>query len=372
MSGEEQAREARREWAERVLMSALAKAGWTAERQPEADLLVEGDGYRYVVELKTAPEGRADRIVPLWSQACLQAARRAAGERALAVVAAPRIPESAADRLLAFAAEYAPGVGVGVLDSRGLRRFRGEGLAGLDADPSPDESPRLQPARSGDLFSDLNQWLLKVLLAPELPDDLLSAPRERYRNASALARAARVSTMSAYRFAQAFTDAGHLETSGRTMRLVRRKRLFSRWRAAAARPGKEIPIRLLVGANAERAAARLAAGPGACLGLFAAADRLGHGFVNGLPPYVYVRDLAAAAGDTLVPAQPYEPPDLFIREPRAAESVFRGAVQRDGLDVSDILQVWLDVASHPSRGREQADLIRQSVLEPLVSAEGGR
>jgi hypothetical protein len=30
---------------------------------------------------------------------------------------------------------------------------------------------------------------------------------------------------------------------------------------------------------------------------------------------------------------------------------------------SDALQVWLDVASHPARGREQADLIRKRVLQ---------
>jgi hypothetical protein len=32
--------------------------------------------------------------------------------------------------------------------------------------------------------------------------------------------------------------------------------------------------------------------------------------------------------------------------------VFRGAVTKNGVPVSDILQVWLDVSQHPSRGRE--------------------
>jgi len=30
--------------------------------------------------------------------------------------------------------------------------------------------------------------------------------------------------------------------------------------------------------------------------------------------------------------------------------------------VSDILQVWLDVSQHPSRGKEQADLIWRKIL----------
>jgi len=131
-------------------------------------------------------------------------------------------------------------------------------------------------------------------------------------------------------------------------------------------------MRLLVGTNAERAAAGLAAGSSASLGLFAAADALDLGFVSGVPPYVYVRDLAAARSDNLVPAEPHRAPDLFVREPRAAESVFRGAVERNGIHVSDVLQVWMDVANHPLRGREQAELIRKRVLEPLFNEEINR
>jgi hypothetical protein len=355
------------------LTAALRQAGWTVEPRrdepgalPEADLIVERRGYRYVVEVKTASEGRSDRILPLWSQACLQVSRLAGGERAMAVVVAPRVPESAAESLLEFAAEYAPHIGAGILDYRGLRRFRGEGLEGLDADPVSDGSPRVSTVRTADLFSDLNQWLLKVLLAPELPEDLLSAPRERYRNASELANAARVSAMSGYRFVQAFKSEGFLETHGRTLRLVRRKGLLAKWRAAAGRPGKEMPMRLLVGTDAYGVAARLAADSSACLGLFAAADALRLGFVSGVPPYVYVRDLGTATRDNLVAAAAHEPPALFVREPKPAESVFRGAVERDGIYVSDALQVWLDVASHPLRGKEQANLIREQVLEPLL------
>jgi hypothetical protein len=42
-------------------------------------------------------------------------------------------------------------------------------------------------------------------------------------------------------------------------------------------------------------------------------------------------------------------------------------VRVDGAAASDVLQVWLDVAAHPSRGAEQADLIRRRVLEPIVN-----
>lgn len=372
----------RHQWALREVEAALRRAGWTTPAEGDsprgdhgADLVIERGGQRYVVELKVAPEGRGDRLLPLWSQACLQASRWARDERPLAVVAAPRIAPQVAESLLEFAAEYAPDAGAGILDFHGLRRFRGEGLDGLDADPPPDASARIaSSAPAADLFSDLNQWLLKVLLAPEMPEELLSAPRERYRNASQLASAARVSAVTGYRFVGTLKDEGYLDTSGRTLRLVRRKSLFTRWRAASARRVKEAPMRLLAGGNADRAAARLAESPDVCLALFAAADALQVGFVSGVPPYVYVRGLGArdlARSQNLAPAERHERPDLFVREARAAESVFRGMVERDGIHVCDVLQVWLDVASHPSRGREQADLIRARVLEPLMNGKGG-
>jgi hypothetical protein len=36
--------------------------------------------------------------------------------------------------------------------------------------------------------------------------------------------------------------------------------------------------------------------------------------------------------------------------------------------VSDILQIWLDVAQHPSRGREQADVIWRKTLAPAFES----
>ena len=52
---------------------------------------------------------------------------------------------------------------------------------------------------------------------------------------------------------------------------------------------------------------------------------------------------------------PGQAPDVYVRIPDSPEAVFRAAVERDGVPVSDVLQVWLDVANHPSRGKAQAD-----------------
>jgi hypothetical protein len=367
---------AREQRFEDLLEQALASAGWTVERaagkpkQADFRFRESAESAWYAVEFKAAAEGRSDRLIPLWAQACLQASHRRGAGRPLAVVAAPKISPKAADAVLEFASTYAPAMAAGVIDFAGLRRFRGEGLETLNADPDEVRaSGRVPVASHADLFSDLNQWLLKVLLAPELPEDLLTAPRGRYRNASELATAARVSPSVAYRFTRQLVREGYIDESRRYLRLVRRQPLFERWLHSGSRPAWELPVRVLTG-DPRKAAARLAQGGDGCLGLFAAADALHLGFVHGVPPHVYLqRDPfgGGAARQNIVPAERHEAPTLILRERPAGSSVFRGMVERDGAWVSDAIQIWLDVSLHPSRGSEQAEVIRRRVLEPLIS-----
>jgi hypothetical protein len=86
---------------------------------------------------------------------------------------------------------------------------------------------------------------------------------------------------------------------------------------------------------------------------------------------VYLERPDAAAFDAmgLVPASPNLPTDVVVRIPQWPRSVFRGAVKRDGVPVSDILQVWLDVSEHPARGAEQADEIWSRVLQRALDPE---
>jgi hypothetical protein len=290
----------------------------------------------------------------------------------LAVVAAPEIAPKVAQQILNFAQEYAPDAAAGVMDFAGLRMFRGPHLESLNAQaPVPraieSHAPKEQPHL---LFSDLNQWMLKLLLAPEVPDALLSAPRGRYGNASQLARAANVSVMSAFRFVQQLQREGYLHESGAHFRLARRDNLFRRWQASGLRRVNEAPMRFLLrGSDPHAALLRMLDSGRACLALFAAADALGFGFVQGVPPHVYVRRLSPSslsAWKNLVPVAPGEAPDVIVRQAPFPESIFRGMVRPRGVACSDVLQVWLDVFEHPARGQEQADLIRQRVLSPVI------
>ncbi|UCG87614.1 MAG: hypothetical protein JSW71_03440 [Gemmatimonadota bacterium] len=106
-----------------------------------------------------------------------------------------------------------------------------------------------------------------------------------------------------------------------------------------------------------------------CLGLFAAADALNLGFVHGVPPHVYVRRLDPASlpkWKNVAAADPHEPPDFILRQAPAPQSVFRAAVKVDGKLVSDVIQAWLDVSANPSRGEEQAELIRDRGLDKII------
>lgn len=372
-----------------MLTELFRRSGWKAKREPSigdkvADLLISRGNLRYIVELKVSSEGRRDRLVPLLSQAILQARAfaQASPEPAapLAVVAAPVISPSAANGLMNFLAEVAPDVAAGVIDREGLQLFVGPGLEKLNAHtPSRARRQHHAPPESAYLFSDLSQWMLKVLLAPLLSEKFLNAPRGSYRNASELAAAAEVSVMSAFRFVRQLRQEEFLDEDNEFLRLVRKEELMRRWQATQLRSAPELPLRWIVPVKNERRlpaalhayhlhpGAKRQPAPRACLGLFAAAESLGCGFVHGVPPYFYLENLdrGVLTRMGLSPEGAERKSDVYVRVPVFRESVFRAAVVRDGVPVADLLQVWLDVSSHPARGEEQAEEIRRCVLAPI-------
>jgi len=374
---------------ERILAEVLRKAGWRVHRHPaigdmRADIIAESDGRKYVVEVKASSEGRSDRLIPLLSQAILQA--RAIAQRfpepavPVAVVAAKRIPVSVAEHLKDFAQRYAPEVGVGVIDADGFRSFVGHGLEGFNAKP-PRGVPRdiASQQRLPDLFSDLNQWMLKVILGQRLPEPLISVPREQIRNASQLAQAANVSVMSASRLVNQLADRGFLDKSEEQLQIVRVEELLDLWVSANRQAANEIPARWiikrgphhLVAALRQYTSRQMHNQPRCCLGLFAAADALGFGFVHGVPSHIYLERLTLDSLNRLGLTVDHSSrsADLYIRIPINRETIFRPSVKREGLPASDVLQVWIDVSTHPARGREQAREIQRRVLKPLFGKQ---
>jgi hypothetical protein len=372
-------------------------AGWKVRRPreslgPRADLLVQRGPHAYVAKIKSASESRPDRLIPLLAQAVLQAQavvrNRPESGAPLAVVGTDRVSEKLVRETEQFARDYAPDAGVGLVTFDGSRWFRGPGLDALSVERGRAASPARArvPALASHLFSDLNQWMLKVLLAPGISPDLLSAPRGEYRNASQLAAAAKVTVMSAFRFVRQLGAEGFLDASASTLKLVRLEELLRRWQAANLRSPREVAMRWVLRGDPNRQLrdalrarnAELGIAPArsprgstmrrACLGVFAAADALGLGFVHGVAPHLYIEELAPSVLKSmgLSMEDVSASPDIYVRVPASRESVFRGAVSREGVPVSDVVQVWLDASAHPARGKEQSELIYRRVMRPLL------
>lgn len=365
---------------ESLVEGIFRKNAWKVRRHPSsqdtcADFVIERGKKKYVVEMKSAAEGRRDRLIPLLSQAILEAqglARQSDNASPLAIVGAKRVPVSVADHIRQFAERYAPGVAVGVIDLEGLRFFVGPELEGLNARPS--KKAVLSSSPRPDLFSDLNQWMLKILLGQNLPQELIAVPRGLIRNASQLAIVANVSVMSASRFVHQLADEGFLDDSGENLRIARADELLERWVAANRKMARDVSAHWILKKDQKQFFADVAEYAAKsnrqrlCVGLFSAADALGLGFVHGISPHIYLEslnpDVLQKLGLSVLKDSGYRA-DVLIRIPAYREAVFRAAVIRDGLPVSDVLQIWLDASIHPARGIEQASEIRRRVLKPL-------
>ena len=382
-------------WYEDQIAQLLRASDWEIISRPKvpagADLLIRSGNLQYVVEVKRAAESRRDRIVPLLAEAILQAqayAHKIPGARPLAIIASPQLSQSVVDQALAFQREYAQDVGVGFLDESGFRVFRAEGLELLNSSPQEIErkNSALGDPKSYPLFSDLGQWMLKVLLAQHLDPRFLHAPRLRIHNASELALVADVSQVSASRLVRQLEAEGFLNQQRDQLELVRVPDLLDEWQAAGRRGYKEVPCRWLIpgrgkkefeGALRAYRASLLSQDsseisghrnfPRICLGLFAAAEALGLGFVHGVPPLLYVERIVPQLIEQLgISKERAEQADLYLRIPEYKESVFRAALDINGVPASDAVQIWLDVSNHPARGKEQADRLRELVLGQLL------
>lgn len=391
--------EAKRQWSNSdrfmVLIGRVLKENdWSVEIEPrlgdaQPDFLLAKDGVRYVVEFKSSSDGKRARLLPLLSMAILQSQAESKSQpqlKPLAVIMAPRVEDSVAEQLRSFALAHAPDVAIGVIDFEGLRKFWGQGLENLNSEHPYEMREKVGRSEesAAHLFSDLNQWLLKVLIGQKLPPALIHVPRGEFRNASHLANAAGVSVMSAFRFLRQLEIEGFLNSSGYIVQIGNLEKLFQRWQAAIMmRPQKEISYRRIIrGASDEQLMNSIRAyidiNPSSdnrddrpevrmCVGEFLAASLLGFGHVSGVPPLIYSERIASDLPKKLGLAriEDSRPIDVFIRIPAFKESVFRAAVMRNGVPVSDIIQVWLECSINPARGEEQAMLIRSRVLNPL-------
>lgn len=372
---------------QRDLKQLFVASGWCVQEalhhdDGRFDLLAEKDGVRYAIEIKFAREARRELLEGQLASAILRArfAAHVLNARPLAIVCAPSISDSVLRQLDEFAARFGEKASWGALDASGLVLMHGDGLESLRRERRNDRKPSSVPHRH-DPFSDRGQWMAKVVLSHRLPPELrLYAPLDRARidkpivNAMELARVAVVSVAHASRFVASMREDRFL-VGGSVLRLIREGELLERWRSVLKRRPAEIRARWLFSPkdsskHLDEVLRKHPEKPGerACLGLFAACDRLGFRFVSGVAPHVYLEKISAKAlqrfGFRL--AEPGESADAFVREPHFPESVFRGSTKREGVPVADVLQCWLDVADDPARGEEMAAHLFDRVIRPSL------
>jgi hypothetical protein len=360
-----------------LLAQRCRQAGWSVRRPPRrsrGDLLIEQAGIRYLIALRTVSGTGSEPLVAGWARAAWEAAARArdAGAAPFAVVLGVHgMSEAAARKVLDFAAVFAPEVAAGVVGPDGFIRVRGNGLSGLDAPGERAGKHRIGRTANRRLFSDVNQWILKVLLAADLPPALIAAPRGEFRLAAQLAAAAGVSAMSVSRLLATLRAEHFIDESGSTLRLVRRAELLDRWQSATAlEPRPELAFCWSLRGRHVAAMPALLAQIDGILAHHAAADALGYRFVSGVPAYVYVDDLARYRVEGLPgmrTPRPGEPADLIVAVPGARKSVRQGAVETTAGRATDVLQTWLDVRGNPARGVEQAAILARGPLAQLLA-----
>lgn len=349
----------------------LKRAGW--QKKPDG---WSSNTRRYRLVHEAAP-GSWDRAVsPFLAKAILEARAGAGAGEPLAVLSVKRATPLTDERLTRFVREVAPDQSWILVDADG-RVFphvsSAPELARLAAEQPAPRPPLKAPARQPSLFTDLNQWMLKVLLAQQLPEKLITAPRGRpLRNASVLAEAANVSVAVAARFVRALDAASQLDTRFGDLRIAQPLELLQQWRDRGGQSARHevaaVSVRgpLNLASFASEGARVRGERPPIVFGLHTACAELGYGHVTGAVPVVWTPsiDLNRLESLGLVAHTEGQRIDVVLRVPRFPESLYRGVVQPNAAPVTDIIQCWLDTSHHRVRGEEQADYLWRRVFKP--------
>lgn len=339
----------------------LKSAGWKSSgsewRSP--------GGRRYQAAVVRAAQTWDRQQQALLSQAILEArAASREGERPLAVVVTKRATPLQDARLTTFARRVAPSEAWILCDGEG------QFFPHLPDEPTLKAAvaPTLRPAenRATNLFSDTNQWLIKVMLAPSLPAHLLKGPRDAARNASDLARLSGISMSGVSRFLRALDEEGHLDRGSGALRISQPLELLTAWSQRTRAAVND--VRVLAVRRSPITIDLKNLGPTFARGLFDACAALGFEHVKGVPSLIYVGALNQHVFDELgvVPAEPGGGFDFALRTPDFPRSVFLGAVSVDGEPTTDIIQCWLDASHYRIRGAEQADYLWRKALVPAL------
>ncbi len=370
---------------EQLLKEALPRLGKghrrNVPRAPEEghvpDLELHLGDRRIVVGIKVASAPRVSEVLGQFARGVLelQRYRRKKRDIVISFVGLDRFGSKLEEEVRAFFRLNAPEAGWGLEDSRGRAVLE---IPALGVKWTRMARPEREAAASSDrverqLFTDLNRWMLKILLLRNVPKDVWGGPRDFPRHPTDLARIAGVSIEKAHRFVLSFESEGYLRRTPGGIRLVRLRDLLEVWlqqeRGELARTVEVRPL-LPVGKGDEPALPPTATKWAVLGGAMAAKRRW---LLHSSGPHVPLVHVRIPIEDALREGglQVTDPMDasLRLRRPRYPMSVFRGVVPRgEKLALVDLWQMGLDSITADSRGVEQAEYILGRVLEFQESA----
>lgn len=363
-------------------MLALEREGWGEIVQSPA--LQGRDPHGRLIEflVKECSNGNWDSLGSTMRDGMLEqrlqrASKSGQPDEQAVLVVASRISERNAKGVIDILSGFTGRQAIGFLDTSGLIHCRGLGLEVLNREPRSGLDRYPKPPAS--LITDLNLWLLKILLGQRLPEQLITVPRGQFTRSIHLARHGDVAAMTAHRFVHALVREGHLASVKQLPDLDRVRDLCLRWSNDMNRDLQQVSAWRLIPGSEEQFKARLrdyppqegADWPRLAIGLFAAAEELGLGHVSGVPLFVLADHWDARLEEhfEFTTVSQMRQADLIFRISSAPEALFRAAVRHNGLLVADVLQIWADVRGQSARGAEQAAILEHEVLASLWDRE---
>ncbi|MDZ4819199.1 MAG: hypothetical protein SGJ20_09530 [Planctomycetota bacterium] len=332
------------------------------------DFALKTSNSQIVVKVKATQSARLVDLEGRLASASLQVQRFAkeAGARPVIMIDLPKLGPKALVFALDYMAQNAPEIGWCLFDSSGAFRFEIPTL-GISKSKKPrlEYKSRRSPARES-LFSDLNRWMLKILLMRDVPSNLWGGPKERVMSAKDLRTVAKVSTEKAYSFLRAFAEAGYVRETSDGIIVTRRAEMLQKWlNHELAFRTDSVAVRWIFGHAPDLTKILLQQdGPTqfAVTG-FEACHLLGvlHTPVPRKEVCIFGDVEIAIKAWHLQECEPRDADFLILKLPNP-KSVLRGHVTANELPVVDVLEAALAVIGQLPRGAEQAQYIFTEVL----------
>lgn len=229
----------------------------------------------------------------------------------------------------------------------------------------------------GNIFSQKNQWLFKILLLAGIDKQYWGGPSRVPGSISELAQISGVPQPSVSSFVMKAESAGFLKRSRGGFHIIRYHELLDEWfYSVKQRRRYEVGARFLYGEEPdERFVDKMREychkaksgvdGPVLIAGHHLACHLLKLGRSNVQFAKIYAnRPVEEMMSELDLARDESSDPQLVLAVPPIAQPVFAGHVVCDGIPVSDVLQCYLDVRSSLARGNEQAEFILEKILMP--------